>query len=34
MAFIARPDSSLDWLGPFHDEERGCAAFFGGLMRR
>jgi dihydrofolate reductase len=26
--FIARPDGSLDWLDPFHNEEHGYKAFF------
>jgi dihydrofolate reductase len=29
--YIARPDGSIDWLAPFHDEEHGYAAFFAGI---
>lgn len=29
--YIARPDGSIDWLAPFHDEEHGYAAFFAGV---
>src|SRR5438128_8460471 len=29
--FIARPDGSIEWLGPFESEEHGYAAFFAGV---
>ena len=29
--YIARPDGSIDWLAPFHDEEHGYADFFAGI---
>ena len=29
--FIARPDGSLDWLEPFHDENHGYGEFFAGV---
>jgi len=29
--YIARPDGSIDFLAPFHDEEHGYGAFFAGI---
>jgi len=29
--YIARPDGSIDFLAPFHDEEHGYEAFFAGV---
>lgn len=29
--FIARPDGSLGWLEPFHDEDHGYGQFFAGV---